>query len=189
MLYMTPSQTVGPYLRIGFDWQDNGNLLRHASSDDPGRIEIQGRLLDGAGVPVSDAVIEIWQADSQGRFGPTCANHDPASRRPAFLGFGRCCTDSDGCFRFITVKPGAVSAEESFSGSAPHLIVQIFMRGILKALHTRLYFPDSRNEEDPVFQCVPASRRTTLVATPNSSDGYTWNIHLQGDAETVFFDI
>jgi len=174
-LQATTSQTVGPYLHIGLTWLIIENL---AKARVPGeRVTIEGRVIDGDGKPVNDAVVEIWQADSRGRYGTK-----------AFRGFGRSATDSQGKFRFQTIKPGRVPG---LGGKlqAPHIAANIFMRGQLKQLVTRIYFPgDPANSADPVLRLVPAERRATLIAKKAGKGALEWNVVLQGRDETVFFD-
>jgi protocatechuate 3,4-dioxygenase alpha subunit len=141
-------------------------------------VTVEGRALDGEGQPVGDAVIEIWQADPRGQYGDA-----------AFLGFGRVPTDATGAFRFTTVKPGRVPGPDG-SPQAPHLLIAIFARGLLKHAVTRMYFPDEPgNVADPVLTLVPAARRPTLVARDQGAGMLAWNIVLQGRDETVFFDV
>ena len=159
----TPSQTVGPYYEIGLC----DRPLHELVPDGPVRIE--GRVVDGAGEPVPDAMVEIWQADAAGEY------------RPDF-GWGRCGTDDEGRYRFRTIKPGPVA------GQAPHVVVLVFARGLLRPALTRLYFPDEAeaNAADPVLASVPESERSTLVAIPDG-DVLRFDIRLQGDAQTAFF--
>jgi len=183
----TPSQTVGPYFSIGLGWLNRGDLTRGASSET--RVTIRGRILDGEGQPVPDACLEIWQADALGRYaGP----QDSQETSPAqgFFGFGRIPTNDRGEFSFTTIKPGSVSGPNG-RPQAPHLEISIFMRGLLRRLVTRLYFPnDPANTEDHVLNLVPAGRRATLIARPVADDMQTleWDIRLQGEQETVFFE-
>ncbi|HMA13167.1 MAG: protocatechuate 3,4-dioxygenase subunit alpha [Bacteroidota bacterium] len=191
----TPSQTVGPYFAYGLTPEQYGYPLASIASPDlrtpdveGERIRIEGRVLDGEGQPVDDAMIEIWQADPQGRYAHPA---DGRAGNLAFRGFGRCGTGTDPENRFVfdSVKPGAVDAEQ-----APHVSVIVFMRGLLSHLYTRLYFADEEaaNARDPVLQSVPAARRDTLVAPREERDGvavYRFDIHMQGDKETVFFDV
>jgi protocatechuate 3,4-dioxygenase, alpha subunit len=158
----TPSQTVGPYFSIGL-------LGRRASELVPGGIRITGRVLDGAGEPVPDAMVEIWQADEEGRY------------RPDF-GWGRSGCDDDGRFSFVTRKPGRVD------GQSPHVMVMAFARGLLKPVLTRMYFPDEEraNAEDPVLAAV--GDPSTLIARAGD-EGLEFDIRLQGDDETVFFAV
>jgi protocatechuate 3,4-dioxygenase alpha subunit len=184
-LLPTPSQTVGPYLHIGLAWL---TIARVAAPSCPGQhLQIGGRVLDGDGQPVTDALVEIWQADAHGRYAhPEDARAVPLT--PGFRGFGRVPTDGDGRYRFFTIKPGPV-ADPQGGLQAPHLVVSVFMRGLLKRLVTRVYFPDEpRNADDRVLRLVPAERRGTLVARQTASDELAWDIILQGAGETVFFD-
>jgi protocatechuate 3,4-dioxygenase alpha subunit len=184
-LYATGSQTVGPYLHIGLTWLTVRNL---APAGVPGeRVTIQGRLVDGDGVPVNDGLIEVWQANSRGKYAhPLDAQKKALDKR--FRGFGRIPTDERGAFRFTTIKPGAVPGPNG-RPQAPHLVVNVFMRGLLKQLMTRLYFPDEpANTRDPLLSLVPAARRPTLIARRKSRGTLEWNIVLQGRGETVFFD-
>jgi protocatechuate 3,4-dioxygenase alpha subunit len=144
-------------------------------------------VLDGDGRPVTDALVEIWQADAQGRYAhPEDTSAVPLT--PGFRGFGRVPTDAEGRFRFFTIKPGPV-ADPQGGLQAPHLLVSVFMRGLLKRLVTRVYFPDEpRNVDDRVLRLVPVERRGTLVARPMAGDELGWDIILQGAGETVFFD-
>lgn len=183
----TPSQTVGPYFRIGFSWLERGDLAEGAEGGT--RVTIRGRVLDGEGQAVPDAVLEIWQADAQGRY----AHPEDASNLAAangFFGFGRVSTNQQGEFCFTTLKPGSVP-ESNGNQQAPHLEVSVFMRGLLRRLITRMYFPaEPANETDLVLGLVPAARRHTLIAQPDTvnADSLLWDIHLQGDQETVFFE-
>ena len=175
-LHATTSQTVGPYLHIGLTWLIIENLAAARVAGE--RVSIEGRIVDGDGQPVNDAAVEIWQADSRGRYGTK-----------SFRGFGRSATDTDGIFRFRTVKPGRVAGPGG-KLQAPHIAVNIFMRGQLKQLVTRIYFPgDAANAADPVLRLVPAERRATLIAKKAGKSGVLqWNVVLQGRDETVFFD-
>ncbi len=175
-LQASTSQTVGPYLHIGLTWLIIENL---AAARIPGeRVTIEGRVVDGDGKPVNDAAVEIWQADSRGRYGSK-----------SFRGFGRSATNEKGMYRFQTIKPGRVPGPGG-KLQAPHIAVNIFMRGQLKQLVTRIYFPgDLANGADPVLRLVPAERRGTLIANKKGKPGaLEWNVFLQGRNETVFFD-
>ncbi|HUK03570.1 MAG TPA: protocatechuate 3,4-dioxygenase subunit alpha [Burkholderiales bacterium] len=175
-LHATTSQTVGPYLHIGLTWLITESL---APAGVPGqRVTIRGRVLDGDGKPVNDALVEIWQADSRGKFG---------GKR--FRGFGRSATDDSGAFRFSTIKPGRVPAPGG-GLQAPHILAVIFMRGQLKQLVSRIYFPDeAANAKDAALALVPKERRGTLIARKTGKPGVLeWNVILQGKDETVFFD-
>jgi protocatechuate 3,4-dioxygenase alpha subunit len=183
---LTPSQTIGPFFSFSLTPGSKdpiaelvGNDLR--SDDVVGEpILIEGSVTDGAGAPVADALIEIWQADGAGKYPDRGSN-------TAFRGFGRAATPG-GRFAFRTVKPGATEA------GAPHIGVNVFARGVLRQMVTRMYFADEpANADDPVLKLVPEERRTTLLARRDgSADGlrrYIFDIHLQGDDETVFFDV
>jgi protocatechuate 3,4-dioxygenase, alpha subunit len=193
---ITPSQTVGPFFRIGltpagkYDWNDafSSNLVTSDTSGE--RIRVEGRVLDGDGQPADDCMLEIWQADAQGRFS------DPQDKRAVpnskFRGFGRCGTDQNGEYAFDTIRPGVVPDPDG-KPQAPHLLLAIFGRGMLLQNYTRIYFDDeAANAADPVMALVPPDRRGTLIATREPGNGnavYRFDIRLQGDNETVFFDI
>ena len=185
-LQTTSSQTVGPYLHIGLTWLVTDNLVGPGVSGEI--VTIEGRITDGDGKPVNDALVEIWQANAHGKYAhPDDLQDKPLE--PAFKGFGRVPTDDSGAFRFTTIKPGRVAAPGG-GLQAPHINVTVFMRGMLKQLNTRIYFPaDPANAEDAVLQSVPQARRETLIARPFSDrpGALVWNIVLQGDGETVFF--
>lgn len=177
-LQATTWQTVGPYFGIGLEHLDT---IQIASPHAPGEhVAIAGRVLDGDGAPVTDAVIEVWQAEANGEYATT--NGGAAG----FRGFGRIPTDAEGRFAFTTIKPGAVPGPGG-SMQAPHLAVRVMMRGLLKDLVTRMYFPGEELASDPVLQLVPQPRRETLIARP-AGDVFVWRIELQGSRETVFFD-
>ncbi len=181
----TPSQTVGPFFSHaltpaagGFVPIATGQLAVLGQSE--AAIVVEGTVHDGAGDLVADALVEVWQADADGRY---------PDGRAKFSGFARQSTDDAGRFRFETVKPGAVEAS-----SAPHLNVVVFARGMLNHLFTRIYFGDeaAANAQDPVLQRVPQDRREALVAQlcgHGEPPTYGFDIHLQGDRETVFFDV
>lgn len=191
-LFMTPSQTVGPFLHIGFDRLYVDNLAGEGVSGE--RIVIEGQVFDGSGQPVPDGMVEIWQANAHGKY----AHPDDARALPleaGFRGFGRVPTDDNGGFRFTTIKPGRVPGPDG-TLQAPHILVSIFMRGLIKRLATRIYFPDEEsNGDDPALKQVPAERCNTLIAraAPDRPGTLIWNVVVQGDAggqgETVFFDI
>ena len=182
----TASQTVGPYFRIGLAYLDSPALCTEAV---PGKhITITGQIFDANGTPVPDGQLEVWQADDQGRF----SGYDPTERgavSEGFVGFARVPVDERGVFRFHTVVPGSVPTLDGVA-QAPHIVVMLSMRGLLKHLYTRVYFAgDALNEQDPVLTAVPTARRRTLLAEalPGSADEYRWNVWLQGEDETVFF--
>ena len=217
----TPWQTVGPFFHYALPWRGGADLIGetpigartdlfppdHYKMAEPSpkgaidgeRIEVWGQVRDGAGEPVSDAMIEIWQADSTGHYAPPPA---PGANEHGFVGFGRASTSPDGYYRFLSIRPGAVIDGEKVL--APHIAVGVLGRGLLKRLVTRLYFEDApENAGDPVLALVPDERRDTLIArrsdaAPAGSDptgsprqGQAWrlDIVLQGDGRTVFFDL
>jgi protocatechuate 3,4-dioxygenase, alpha subunit len=184
--HSTPSQTVGPFFSIGLDRLNRADL---AGGNTGERVAIHGRVIDGDGQPVPDAVLEIWQADADGRYQhPEDAG--PRNDVNFFFGFGRTPTDEQGRFSFTTIKPGPVHSPDG-KPQAPHLQISVFMRGLLKQLVTRIYFPDEPlNASDPVLQVVPESRCETLIARQSAAKENTleWNVRLQGENETVFFD-
>jgi protocatechuate 3,4-dioxygenase alpha subunit len=183
-LRMSASQTVGPYFKIGFSWLYRADLGAEAKSGE--RVRIRGRVLDADGVPVPDAVLEIWQADAQGRFATTPEGELNAAAE--IMGFLRVPMDAHGSFELHTIKPGRVPSHIDGVLQAPHLSVAVFMRGLLKPVHTRLYFPgDPANADDPVLKSVPAERRATLIARAARENVLEWDVHIQGDRETVFF--
>ena len=183
-LPVTGSQTVGPFFRIGMAQLFQEDFAADGVSGE--RVTIHGRVLDGDGVGVPDAQLEIWQADAAGRY------FDAESESEAgFRGFGRVPTGDKGAFRFTTIKPGCVTGPEK-STQAPHLVVLVFMRGLLRHLVTRVYFAgEAANANDPILKLVPEERCGTLIARREGESGSTlvWNIRLQGDDETVFFDL
>ena len=189
----TPSQTVGPFFaygltaaQYGYDYNSivDGSLI---NSEIPGeRIIITGTVYDGAGNPVSDAMIELWQANEKGVY-----NEVIEFGNSSFTGFGRLGTGTDAqCrFRFTTIKPGSVGADQ-----APHINIILFMRGSLLHLYTRLYFSDEAeaNKKDALLNVLPKERRHTLIAECRNQDGiteYHFNIYLQGEKETIFFQV
>ena len=195
---ITSSQTVGPFFAYGltsngkYDWNDafTNNLITPDASGE--RIRVEGHVFDGDGQPVPDCMLEIWQADAQGRFA------DPKDKRAlpnsAFRGFGRCGSDASGGYAFDTVKPGPVPDPDG-KPQAPHILLAICARGMLLHNYTRIYFDgEATNASDPVLALVPVERRGTLIAKRESGAGagnavYRFDIHLQGDNETAFFDI
>ena len=182
----TPSQTVGPYFAIGLPWPDGPHTLPEQT---PGAIKITGTVYDGAGEPVPDSLIEIWQADPEGRFADLHGYGGP-SRLDGFRGFARYGQeDGDGVFEIVTVKPGSVPGLGG-AMQAPHIDVSVFARGMLHRCVTRIYFADEEdaNALDPVLARVPAERRATLLAQ-RVEGGYHFDIRLQGPGETVFFAV
>jgi protocatechuate 3,4-dioxygenase alpha subunit len=184
-LLLTAAQTVGPFVSIGFEKQAIIDVALLGVAGE--RVTITGHVLDGDGQPVGDAVIETWQANSYGKY----AHPDDAQEKMLeenFKGFGRVLTDTRGGFRLATIKPGPVAGADG-RVQAPHITVVIFMRGLLRHLMTRIYFPgDAANADDPVLSLVPAARRATLIATQSAIGVLQWNVNLQGPQETVFFD-
>ncbi|WP_433989092.1 Protocatechuate 3,4-dioxygenase alpha chain (plasmid) [Pseudoseohaeicola sp. NH-UV-7] len=189
----TPSQTAGPYVHIGC--MPNFAGITGVYGVDLGqdmitgkaqgqRISVTGTVFDGMGAPLRDALVEIWQADANGRFAPA------PDADPHFTGFGRTACDQDtGLFRFDTVKPGSVPFGDG-RVQAPHITFWIVARGINMGLHTRMYFADEDNTNDPVLGRIdPSSRVKTLIATQENPGEYKFNIHLQVPDETVFFDV
>ncbi|WP_230769944.1 protocatechuate 3,4-dioxygenase subunit alpha [Sphingomonas sp. Leaf4] len=195
----TPSQTVGPFFHYGLPWKGGADLV--GKSDMGARpdlfpeahyvlnlssptgtpageaIDLTGRVVDGEGAPVPDAMLEIWQADAAGRY------HGEPDADPHFVGFGRAATAADGSYRFRTILPGAIGP-----GHAPHVAVSIFARGLIRRLATRLYFAGSE-AGDTILSLVPAERRHTLIATATGDGVWTLDFVLQGPRETVFFDL
>lgn len=195
MAGLTPSQTVGPYFAYGltpgskYEWNDafSNDLVTPDATGD--RVRIAGQVFDGDGAVIPDAMLEIWQADGQGRY----ANPRDTRALPnaAFKGFGRCGAGAKGEFVFDTIKPGIVPDPDG-KPQAPHILLAVFARGMLLHLYTRIYFDDEaeKNAADPVLALVPAERRATLIAKRDAGSAtYRIDIHLQGDNETVFFDV
>jgi protocatechuate 3,4-dioxygenase alpha subunit len=184
-LPQTPSQTIGPFFAVGLIWADGPDV---AAEGTPGAVRIFGRVLDGAGEPVPDALVETWQADPAGRF-----DHPDDPRGPAgsgFRGFGRCPTDAQGRWAVRTRKPGPLPTPDGGT-EAPHLDVSVFARGLLNRLVTRVYFPDEpdANAADPLLASIPDPEvRARLVAAADG-DGLRFDIHLQGDQETPFLAV
>ena len=189
---ITPSQTVGPFLAIGLPWPD-GPFVVPAGT--PGEIAIIGQVIDGVGAPVPDALVETWQADPDSRF-----DHpdDPRGAAPpavaGFRGFGRCATDADGHYRISTLRPGPLPSPGGGT-EAPHLNVSVFARGLLDRVVTRIYFSDEAraNAADPVLSAISdPGRRATLIAVAQPgwpAAAFRFDIRLQGERETVFFDV
>jgi protocatechuate 3,4-dioxygenase alpha subunit len=176
----TPSQTVGPFLSIALTWADGPELVAEGTD---GAMTIAGTLFDGAGAAVPDGLLEIWQADPDGRF-PHPDDPHGAVENPVLRPFGRCLTDDEGQFWFRTLKPGRVDGEQ-----APHIDVSVFARGLLQRLVTRVYFPDESeaNEADPVLCSLSADERQRLVAAVEGDHALRFDVRMQGEAETPFF--
>lgn len=182
----TPSQTIGPF--FGVLIPERGSLSLVTTTTPGARVTVAGTVRDGAGTPVSDALVEIWQANAEG-----WCNHPDDTRTTdpddAFGGFGRIPTDAAGQFTIETIKPGPVPGPDS-NQQAPHLVVGLFARGLLTRLVTRVYFAgDALNDGDPILRRVPAERRATLIAKQTDAGWYRFDIILQGPHETVFFDV
>ena len=199
----TPSQTIGPFfhralLREG--WHEIGHEVGHEVGNDLAargaageRVAIEGRVLDGDGAPITDAMIEVWQANAAGRYDHSEDLQEDKPLDPNFHGFGRVATGPDGRFRLRTVKPGPVPGSDD-APQAPHINVSIFARGLLKRLVTRIYFPgEPLNETDQLLSALPADRRATLIARVATAGAAERVLHfdivLQGDNETVFLDV
>jgi protocatechuate 3,4-dioxygenase alpha subunit len=188
----TPSQTVGPFFRIGLDARCEAPFAGPQVMGE--RVQIAGSVLDGDRKPVPDAMLEVWQADASGNY----ASAETSLRQgqaPRFRGWGRILTNDHGKFHFTTIRPGAVPGPDGTKQAphlqAPHLVVSIFMRGLLKHLVSRIYFAgEPANQFDPILALVDPARRHTLEARPDSTVPglLRWDIHLQGEQETVFFD-
>ncbi len=187
-LTATTWQTVGPFFRIGLERFYVSDLTFPGIAGE--RIEIRGRVLDGDNEPVPDAVIEIWQADAHGKYFRAENVAREKKNEKMFRGFGRVSTSDDGSFHFKTIKPGAVAAPDG-TLQAPHIAVSVFMRGLLRRLTTRMYFPgDTANADDFVLHKVDPARWQTLIAKSSATDKnlLEWNVLLQGADETVFFN-
>ena len=186
-LQSTTWQTVGPFFRIGLESLFEADIAGEKVKGE--RVAIAGRLLDGDGKPIPDAAIEIWQANSEGKYAHAVDTQDKPLEQ-GFRGFGRLPTDDEGRFRVTTIKPGSVPGPGT-TLQAPHLVVSIVMRGLLKGLVTRAYFPDEPfNATDPILQLVDPARRGTLVMKRSADDANVllWEIQMQGPQETVFLE-
>lgn len=190
MSKQTPSQTVGPFYAIGLTRKPMNVMVTDSTQGD--KIRIEGQVFDGNGVAIPDAMVEIWQASAYGRY-----NHpDDKQEKPldaTFTGWGRSGTDEKCFYSFETIKPGPVPGADD-SVQAPHINVVIFARGMLVHAYTRMYFADEpANASDPVLNSIKSKkRRQTLLATPGMEGGktvYRFDIRLQGENETVFFDM
>lgn len=189
ILPITPSQTIGPFFAFALTPKDYGVpelVTNRLVPDSATTIRIEGRVLDGENNIVPDAMLEIWQADARGVF--VSPKSPPANH--GFTGFARCATGPDGSFSFITEKPGRTKSATG-NMAAPHVSLTIFARGLTKQLCTRIYFGDeAANADDPVLALVPPDRRATLIASKVAGEPvYRLDLRLQGEGETVFFDI
>ena len=180
----TPSQTVGPFFHDALPYDAGPHL---AGVDRAGAITLSGRVLDGEGTPIPDALVEIWQADERGRLDSVGVHGEVAAG--GFRGFGRCATDVDGGYAFRTVKPGAVATRDG-AQQAPCVAMSVFARGLLQRVVTRVYFDDepTANAADPLLTAVAPRRRSTLIATAVDG-GYRFDVRVQGVDETVFLDV
>lgn len=204
MSEITPSQTVGPYFAYGLTpkgrahWDPDGtyswketvgdNLITPDATGQ--KIRVEGQIVDGDGQPINDAMLEIWQADGQGRY--ASPRDSRALPNTKFKGFGRSATDKNGVFGFDTIKPGSVPGPNG-KPQAPHIVFCIYSRGMLRQVYTRMYFADeASNGTDPILAIVPEDRRGTLIARKEMKGDvpvYRFDIRVQGENETVFFDI
>jgi len=186
MAELTPFQTVGPFFAICLS---ESGCARIATEHALGRhITIEGTVSDGAGAAVPDALVEIWQANAAGRYAHP-DDHQSKALDPSFTGYGRAPTDDEGRFSIETIIPGRVPGPDG-TLQALHLLLGILARGILTRLVTRVYFDDEpSNADDAILSLVPADRRATLIARHSADDTYQFDLTLQGDHETVFFDV
>ena len=184
---LTPSQTIGPFFsimrKLGSD--------RLVAAGEPEALTIEGTVFDGDGAVVPDALIEVWQANAAGHYNHPADPGFDAVTGGGFSGFGRCYTDSMGSFSFLTVKPGRVAGFDERE-QAPHIVVTVFARGLLRRLVTRMYFPDEAhaNANDPVLTSIADEKvRRTLLAEPSGPRHLRFDIHLRGEKETAFFAV
>jgi protocatechuate 3,4-dioxygenase alpha subunit len=209
----TPWQTTGPFFHFGLAWKGGADLIGESDLGarpdltQPGhdmlvehknanrhfvngeRIALTGHLFDNTGAPLTDALIEIWQANSLGRYASREDGRSDIPVDPNFIGFGRGATDKHGGYRFRTIRPGRVPGPGN-TLQAPHIAFGLIGPGFLKRVYTRMYFAGAaENAEDPILALVPQSRRATLIAEPSTSGSYRFDIHLGGERETVFFEI
>lgn len=183
----TPFQTVGPFFEFALVYPGANRLVNERTRGT--RIVVSGAVLDGAGMPIPDALVEIWQADAGGRCHHPDDSRDAPAPDPEFNGFGRSATDAQGRFVFETIRPGRVPALDGRL-QAPHILVSVLGRGLLTRLVTRMYFEDEASTlEDPILALVPAERRGTLIARGDGHGRYRFDIVVQGERETVFFDL
>jgi protocatechuate 3,4-dioxygenase, alpha subunit len=182
---LTPSQTVGPFFHCARPFSGRASLVVEGTRGQP--IVVEGTVRDGAGAPVGDALIETWQADAGGRYHHPDDLQDETAN--SFAGLARVATGEDGGFAIETVKPGGVPGPAGRM-QAPHIVVSVLGRGLLTRLVSRIYFEgESANERDPILQCVPVERRRTLIARQIAEGRYRFDLVLQGEDETVFFDV
>jgi protocatechuate 3,4-dioxygenase alpha subunit len=177
---VTPSQTVGPFFHAALPYESGSSVV---GTSRPGAVTLHGRVYDGQGDPVPDALVEVWQADESGAFA-TEPGILSAPAADGFRGFGRCPTDPEGRYAFTTVRPGAVPTLDG-TPQAPHVAMSVFARGMLRRVVTRVYFETA---DDPLLSSLPDDRAATLVAVAEDG-GYRFDVHLQGPHETVFLDV
>jgi protocatechuate 3,4-dioxygenase, alpha subunit len=184
-LPQTPSQTIGPFFAVGLIWADGPEVVPEGT---PGAVWLSGRVTDGAGEPVPDALVETWQADPAGRFAHPDDPRGPGAAR--FRGFGRCATDAEGRWAIRTLKPGPLPAPGG-GVEAPHLDVSVFARGLLHRVVTRVYLPDEpdANAADPVLASIADPETRARLVAVAEGDGLRFDIRLQGDQETPFLAI
>ena len=187
-LIATPGQTVGPFFSVGLDRPEWADMTRHNPQGE--RIIIEGRVVDGDGAPVPDALIELWQANAAGRYDHIVDEQADKTIDPNFHGYGRVATNAQGLFRIKTVKPGPVPGRGN-TLQAPHINVAFFARGLLRQLHTRIYFADEpANASDPLLSAIEDDAvRGTLIARRGEGGAYRFDFILQGKDETAFLDI
>jgi protocatechuate 3,4-dioxygenase, alpha subunit len=186
-LATTPGQTVGPFFAVGLTRPEWSDLARN--NPEGKRITIEGRVLDGDGAPVPDAMIELWQANTAGRYDHIEDQQADKKLDPNFHGYGRVATDPQGRFKITTIKPGPVPGRGN-ALQAPHINVAFFARGLLKQLFTRIYFADEPgNASDPLLSSIDDSVRRTLIAQKGDAGVYRFDFVLQGENETTFLDI
>ncbi len=186
-LLPTPSQTIGPFFHFALPYPGGERLV---PPSDPDAVRIVGTIIDWVDEPVTDALVEIWQANRAGRYLHPQDRRDDLPLEEGFTGFGRCPTDVEGRYEFTTVKPGVVPGPDG-RPQAPHIAVSVFARGLLKRLVTRIYFPDEEaaNAADPLLSSIEdPEARSTLIAL-QLDGGLHFDIHLQGDRQTVFLDV
>jgi protocatechuate 3,4-dioxygenase alpha subunit len=186
-LRLTPFNTVGPFFKLMLRDRAEGTDTLVTPATRGERITIEGRLTDGGGQPILDGLIEIWQADAEGRYRhPQDPRH--ATVDPAFTGFGRVSTGVDGTFTFHTIRPGVV-ADANGAPQAPHILISVLARGIMTRCWTRIYFDsEALNAADPILALVPDARRDTMLARPAGGGRYRFDVVLQGEKETVFLE-
>ena len=187
-LIPTPGQTVGPFFALGLDRPEWADMTRHNPQGE--RLTIEGRVVDGDGAAVPDALIELWQANAAGRYDHLADEQADKKIDPNFHGYGRVATDAEGRFRIRTIKPGPVPGRGN-ALQAPHINVAFFARGLLRQLHTRIYFSDEpANASDPLLSSIDdESVRRSLIARRGEGGVYRFDFVLQGENETAFLDL